>query len=59
MRKYIATLGLLVCVLLLPLSANAKSNSSNLNKERLEVGRALIEVTFENLDTIIESLGII
>lgn len=53
MRKNIATLGLLICVLLLPLLANAKSNSSNLNKERLEVGRALIEVTFDNLDSII------
>ena len=53
MKKYIVTLGLLICVLLLPLAGNAKSNSSNLNKERLEVGRALIEVTFDNLGSII------
>lgn len=53
MRKFIATLGVLICIMSLPLTANAKSNSSNLNKERLEVGRALIEVTFENLDSII------
>lgn len=34
-------------------TASAKSNSSHLNRERLEVGRALVEVTYENLDSII------
>lgn len=51
MRKFVGAL--LVLVLLLPLAASAKSSSSKLNKERLEVGRALIEVTLENLDSII------
>lgn len=53
MRKFIGTIGLLVCIMLLPPVASAKSNSSNLNRERLEVGRALIEVTIDNLDSII------
>jgi hypothetical protein len=48
MRKSIGVLGVLVC-LMLPLVASAESNSSHLNRERLEVGRALIEVTFDNL----------
>jgi hypothetical protein len=52
MRKFIGVLGVLVC-LLLPLAVGAESNSSNLNRERLEVGRALIEVTFDNLGSII------
>ena len=52
MRKFIGALGVLVC-LLLPLAVGAESNSSNLNRERLEVGRALIEVTFDNLGSII------
>ena len=47
MRKSLATLGALVCITLLPLAANAESNSSRLNRDRLEVGRALIEVTFD------------
>jgi hypothetical protein len=53
MRKLIGTLGVLVCIVLLPLSASAESNSSNLNRERLEVGRALIEVTLDNLGSVI------
>ena len=53
MRKSIATLAVLLCIVLLPLAANAESNSSRLNRDRLEVGRALIEVTFENLDSVI------
>ncbi len=52
MRKSIGVLGVIVC-LLLPLAAVAESNSSSLNRERLEVGRALIEVTFDNLGSII------
>ena len=46
-------IGVVACVLLLPTVAIAESNSSRLNKDRLEVGRALIEVTSENLDSII------
>ena len=46
-------LGVLVCLVLLPAAAIAESNSSRLNKERLEVGRALIEVTFDNVGSII------
>lgn len=53
MRKFIGALGVLVCLVLLPMAVNAKSNSSQLNKERLEVGRALIEVTLGNLDSVI------
>ena len=53
MKKFTATLALLICIMMLPMAASAKSNSSNLNRERLEVGRALIEVTYENLETII------
>ena len=44
---------LVICIALLPSLADAESNSSRLNKERLEVGRALIEVTSENLASII------
>jgi hypothetical protein len=43
----------LLCIALLPLAASAESDSSKLNRDRLEVGRALIEVTFDNLDSII------
>ena len=46
-------IAVVACVLLLPTVAIAESNSSRLNKDRLEVGRALIEVTSENLDSII------
>jgi hypothetical protein len=53
MKKLILTLGIFVAITLLPLTASAESNSSDLNKERLEVGRALIEVTLGNLDSII------
>jgi hypothetical protein len=53
MKKYIGTLGILVCIMLLPMAVSAESNSSNLNRERLEIGRALIEVTFDNLDSVI------
>ena len=47
------SLAVLACLLLIPAMANAESNSSRLNKERLEVGRALIEVTSDNLASII------
>jgi len=53
MSRFIRTIAVLVCIVMLPMVASAKSNSSNLNRERLEVGRALIEVTNANLETII------
>jgi len=53
MSKSRGFLGILVCMMLLPAGASAESNSSRLNKERLEVGRALIEVTFDNVGSII------
>lgn len=53
MRKFTGTLGVLLCIMLLPMAAIAESDSSRLNRERLEVGRALIEVTLDNLDSII------
>lgn len=42
-RKSIGTLVVLVCVLLLPLAASAKSSSSNLNGERLEGGQGHVD----------------
>jgi hypothetical protein len=42
-RKSIGTLVVLVCVLLLPLAASAKSNSSHLNRERLEGGQGHVD----------------
>ena len=53
MSKSRGFLGILVCTMLIPAGASAESNSSRLNKERLEVGRALIEVTFDNVGSII------
>ena len=53
MRKFTGTLGVLLCIMLLSTAAVAESNSSRLNKDRLEVGRALIEVTLDNLNSII------
>ena len=50
-RKII--LGIIAAMMLMPLAASAESNSSRLNKERLEVGRALLEVTSANVDSII------
>ena len=46
-------LGILACALLLPFAAHAESNSSRLNKERLKVGRALVEVTAGNLAEVV------
>jgi hypothetical protein len=43
-------LTLAACLVLLPSMAAAESNSSRLNKERLEIGRALLEVTADNVD---------
>lgn len=50
-RKII--LSIVVGMMLMPLGASAESNSSRLNKERLEVGRALLEVTYETLPSIL------
>lgn len=43
----------LICALLIPGMACSESNSSHLNKERLKVGRALLEVTSQNVGEII------
>jgi hypothetical protein len=53
MRKHIGILLVLTFILLLPLAAQAKSNSSKLNKERLEVGRLLLEVTADQVPDIL------
>lgn len=53
MKRLTRFLAVLACLVLLPAAASAESNSSRLNKERLEVGRALIEVTFDNVGSII------
>ena len=53
MKKLIGIMTAITIVIMLPLAAYAKSNSSNLNKERLEVGRALLEVTLDQLPEII------
>jgi hypothetical protein len=53
MRKLSALLLVLICTASLSFTVSAKSNSSNLNKERLEVGRALLEVTADQLPEII------
>lgn len=48
-----AIIAVLMCVLLAPGMAFSESNSSHLNKKRLEVGRALLEVTSQNVGEII------
>lgn len=53
MKKFIVTIIVLTCMTLAPMVVNAKSNSSNLNRERLEVGRALLEVTALNVASIL------
>ena len=53
MKNRIIIVCLALCIASMPLAADAKSNSSNLNKERLEVGRALLEVTSETLDSVL------
>jgi hypothetical protein len=52
-NKAMGIVGVLACAMLLPVAANAESNSSRLNKERLEVGRALVEVTYGDLATVL------
>jgi len=53
MKKFIVVAAAFACLSLIPFAASAKSNSSKLNKERLEVGRALLEVTSANLPEVI------
>lgn len=53
MNRVGGILGVLACMMLLPTAAHAESNSSRLNKERLQVGRALLEVTYGDLATVI------
>ena len=53
MRKLCGLLLIVTCIASLPATASAKSNSSNLNKERLEVGRELLEVTIDQLPEVI------
>ena len=53
MKRIVTPIALLVCLTMLPLAALAKSNSSNLNRERLVVGRALLEVQAGNLASVI------
>jgi hypothetical protein len=53
MYKSRLVLDVLVCLLLLPAMVHAESNSSRLNKERLEVGRAIVEVTFDSVGSIV------
>ena len=57
MRKHIGILLVFTFMVLLPLTAQAKSNSSNLNKERLEVGRLLLEVTAEQVLDILRGVA--
>ena len=53
MVKISGFLALLLCIVLLSPAVNAESNSGKLNRDRLEVGRELIEVTIDNLGSII------
>lgn len=53
MRKHIGILLAFVCIAMLASTAHAKSNSSNLNRERLEVGRLLLEVTAEQVPDVL------
>ena len=53
MNRVRGILGIFACILLLPVAAHAESNSSQLNKERLKVGRALVEVTPGTLATVV------
>ena len=46
-------IAILAGMLLLPGLAASESNSSHLNKERLKVGRALLEVTSDNVGAVI------
>lgn len=48
MKRYIVACALLMCSMLLPVLANAKSDSSHINKVRKAIGRELIEVQSNN-----------
>jgi len=53
MKKFVVIITVLACFVLAPVMASAKSNSSKLNRERLEVGRELLEVTADNIGSIL------
>lgn len=53
MIRFKSLLVIVASILLLPGVAVSESNSSHLNKERLKVGRALLEVTSDNVGEII------
>jgi hypothetical protein len=53
MRKFIGMSALIACVMLLPITAKAESNSSRLNRDRAEIGRALVEVTAANWQSVL------
>ena len=54
MKKFISTTAVLACIILLSTMANAKSNSSHLNQQRMEIGRALVEVQANDLPGILD-----
>jgi hypothetical protein len=54
MKRFIATSALLVCiVMLLTLAASAESDMSRLNRERLAVGRELLEMNAQNWQSLL------
>jgi hypothetical protein len=53
MKGIRAVIAVFACMMLMPGTAAGESNSSHLNKERLKVGRALLEVTSENVGSIL------
>ncbi|WP_136797102.1 MULTISPECIES: nuclear transport factor 2 family protein [Desulfosediminicola] len=53
MKTFIRTSAVLACIMLLPMMASAESNSSQLNRMRLENGRALVEVDSVNWSTVV------
>lgn len=53
MKTFPKVLGLIACMVSLPLSASAQNNSADLERAQLEVGRELLEVTLDNLGAVI------
>lgn len=53
MKKFIATTMLFALILMLPVTTFAESNSSKLNRDRLQIGRELIEVTSANWSSVL------
>lgn len=54
MKRFIVTSLLLVCIfMLLPMTADAKSSMSRLNRMRLVVGRELLEMNAENWQSLL------